>query len=192
MVYPLYTDRLRIEPLEAEDVTDFVAYRRDPDVARWESWEPTYSDADARQLIATQPTTDLPPPGEWIQLAVRDRAGTILHGDVAVRRLDDQPDTFEIGYTLAPRSQHQGFAGEAVRRVIDFLFAEGRAHRIVAFADARNAPSIRLLQRLGMRHESSNVEGDWFKGEWTTLEGYALLAREHPSAPPDGRRPTDP
>jgi aminoglycoside 6'-N-acetyltransferase len=188
--YPIYTDRLRIEPLAARDVADFVAYRQIPDVARWESWEPSYSEADARQLVATQPTTDLPPPGEWIQLAVRDRLGTILHGDVAVRRLDDQPDTFEIGYTLAPHSQHQGFATEAVMRVLDLLFAEGRAHRVVAFADARNAPSIKLLQRIGMRHESSIVEGDWFKGEWTTLEGYARLAREHTAAHSAGNGPS--
>ena len=130
-------------------------------------------------MIEAQPVGDLPEPGEWTQLAVRDRGDGSLHGDVAVRRLPDQPDTFEIGYTLAPRSQHQGLATEAVRRVLDFLFTEAGAHRVVAFADARNSQSIRLLQRLGLRHESTNVEGDWFKGEWTTLEGYALLAREH-------------
>jgi len=34
------------------------------------------------------------------------------------------------------------------------------------------------MQRLSLRHEGSVLEGDWFKGEWTTLERYALLRRE--------------
>jgi RimJ/RimL family protein N-acetyltransferase len=29
-----------------------------------------------------------------------------------------------------------------------------------------------------MRHEGAAVDGDWFKGEWTTLERFALLRRE--------------
>jgi aminoglycoside 6'-N-acetyltransferase len=177
--YPLLTDRLRIEPLTARDVPGFVAYRQDPEVARWQSWEPTYGEPDARQLIESQPSTDLPPPGEWIQLAIRDLGGATLHGDVAVKRLDDQPDTFELGVTLAPSSQGQGIAVEAVTRVLELLFTEAGAHRVVAFADARNTSSIRLLQRAGLRHESSSLEADWCKGEWTSVEGYALLAREH-------------
>jgi hypothetical protein len=34
-----------------------------------------------------------------------------------------------------------------------------------------------------MRHESREVDADWFKGEWTTLDGYAVLAREHGRGP---------
>jgi RimJ/RimL family protein N-acetyltransferase len=44
--------------------------------------------------------------------------------------------------------------------------------------DARNAAVLALMRRLGFRHEGSIVEGDWFKGEWTTLECFALLRRE--------------
>lgn len=43
---------------------------------------------------------------------------------------------------------------------------------------ATNEPVLRLVGRLGLRHEGSAVEGDWFKGEWTTLVRFALLARE--------------
>jgi hypothetical protein len=33
-----------------------------------------------------------------------------------------------------------------------------------------------LLERLGFRCEARLVEADWFKGEWTTLRIYGLLA----------------
>lgn len=34
------TERLRLRPLQAEDLRVFVAYRSHPDVARYQSWEP--------------------------------------------------------------------------------------------------------------------------------------------------------
>lgn len=176
--YPLKTSRLVIEPLTAADVPEFVAYRQVPEVARYQGWGSDYSAADAMRLIEGQPASVLPDDGSWLQLAVRPASGGPLHGDVAIHRLAEQPDTFELGVTLAPASQGSGFGAEAMRAVMDFLFTEEGAHRVVAFCDTRNEPVRRLLSRVGMRQESRQVDADFFKGEWTTLDGYALLVTE--------------
>lgn len=170
--------RVLVEPLAEADVAAFAAYRRVPDVARWQSWDADYDEAAARRLVAGQPAGDLPGPGEWLQLAVRSPDRADLHGDVGLHRLADQPRTFELGVTLAPRAQGRGLATEALRCVLAYLCEDAGAHRVVAFCDARNAPVAALLRRVGMRHESRQVEADWFKGEWATLDGYAVLARE--------------
>jgi RimJ/RimL family protein N-acetyltransferase len=176
---PLTTRRLVIDPLVAPDLGAFTAYRRDPDVARWQSWDVDYDEDAGHRLVQSQPP-GLPPPGEWLQLAVRSHDRMILHGDVAVHRMPGQPATFEIGVTLAVASQGRGIGSEAVTRVLQHLFAEGAAHRVVAFCDERNAAVARLLRRVGMRQESHQIEADYLKGEWTTVDGYAILAREHP------------
>ncbi|MDQ6614722.1 MAG: GNAT family N-acetyltransferase [Actinomycetota bacterium] len=178
MPYPLLTTRLLLEPLTEADTAAFVAYRQDPEVARWQSWESSYCDADAALLIANQPPSDLPDPGGWIQLAIRDASTSELYGDVAIHVVADQPETFEIGVTLAPAVQGQGIGTEAVERVLSYLFGDAGAHSVVAFCDARNQPVARLLRRVGMRHESHQVDADFFKGEWSTLDGYAVLGRE--------------
>jgi RimJ/RimL family protein N-acetyltransferase len=174
--------RVLIEPLAEADVAAFTAYRRVPDVARWQGWDVDYDAADAHRLVAGQPSGDLPGPGDWLQLAVRSPDRAVLHGDVGLHRPADQPHTFELGVTLAPQAQGRGLATEALRCVLAHLFDAGDggagAHRVVAFCDARNAPVAALLRRVGMRHESRQVEADWFKGEWATLDGYAVLARE--------------
>jgi len=167
-----------LTPLVTSDIATFVAYRRDPDVARWQSWEPTYAEEDARELIAGQPTAGLPDPGRWLQLGIRDRHSRQLLGDVAVHCLADQPATYEIGITLAAASQGRGVATEAVGAVLHHLFTAAGAHRVVASCDSENQPVARLLQRLGMRRESRQVDGDFARGGWTTLDGYAVLARE--------------
>lgn len=176
--YPLTTERLVIEPLAEADAQAFARYRQDPKVARLQSWTPDFSHDDALALIRSQPNSDLPGPGGWIQLAVRSAADGALLGDVAVHRIPDQPDTYEIGVTFARSSQGAGLATDALARVLGYLFTEASAHRVIASCDARNEQVARLLRRLGFRHESRQVDADYFKGEWTTLDGYAILARE--------------
>lgn len=178
MPLPKRTDRLVLEPLSSTDRDTFVAYRRMPEVAQWQSWTTDYSTADADDLIADQPSQIQLGSGDWIQIAIRDAATADLLGDVAVHSLSDQPDTYELGVTLMPASQGRGVATEAVGAMVDMLFTEYAAHRVFAISDARNEPVARLFGRLGFRHEGRNVDADWFKGEWTTIDTWALLARE--------------
>lgn len=174
----LRTERLVLAPLGADDRDAFVAYRRDPDVARWQSWTPEYSATDADHLLAGQPTRFPPSAGEWLQIGVRDAASGALLGDVAVHTVADQPDTYEVGVTVAAEHQRRGVAGEALGAVVAALFDDHGAHRVIATSDQRNAAVARLLTGLGFRHEGRAVEADWFKGEWTTLDTWAILARE--------------
>ena len=44
------TERLVLRPLEIEHAAAFAAYRAQPDVARYQSWDTTYSPADAALL----------------------------------------------------------------------------------------------------------------------------------------------
>ena len=172
----LQTSRVSIRPLTLDDVPEFVAYRRIEAVARFQSWTTDYSERDAARLVAEQQGWTLPPEGEWMQFGVHEHGS--LAGDLAVHRLADQPGTFEFGVTLAPSHGGRGIATEAAIALVDALITEHGAHRVVAFCDARNDSVIRLFERVGLRRESRQVEADWFKGEWTTLEGWAVLARE--------------
>jgi RimJ/RimL family protein N-acetyltransferase len=48
----------------------------------------------------------------------------------------------------------------------------------VARMDERNEPSVRVARRLGMRQEARLVCSEFFKGEWSTELGFAMLAAE--------------
>ena len=172
------TPRLRLRPFGPADLPAFAAYRADPGVARHQSWDAGYPLADAERFLAEQAGLALGTPGEWVQVAIADRERDALLGDCACLVLPDQPRTAEVGVTLAPASQGRGIAAEALRALIGELFAAHGMHRVIAQADDRNAAVQRLLERLGLRLEARHVEADWFKGEWTTLRVYAVLARE--------------
>lgn len=55
----------------------------------------------------------------------------------------------EIGYSVLPRFQGQGYGVEMVRALVDWAFAQPGVARIVADTEAGNRGSIRLLRRLG-------------------------------------------
>jgi len=82
----------------------------------------------------------------------------------------------EIGFTVAAAYQGHGYAVEAVRRVVDHLFADQGLRRISAECDARNLRSARLLERAGFRREGCRVANTWIKGEWTDDLLFGLLA----------------
>ncbi len=181
-VFAIVTERLTLRPFLVEDLAAFVAYRSDPVVARYQSWDTTYSMADAERFLASQQAAEFGEPGEWMQIAAIDRLHGGLCGDCAVRVVEDQPATAEIGVTFAPCSQGCGLATEALRAIITKLFRDHAIHRVYAEADDRNRAVQRLLDRLGFRCEARLIEADWFKGEWSTLRVFAVLHREWQSA----------
>lgn len=176
------TARLLLRRFGPDDLPAMVAYRSDPAVARYQSWTPDWSMSEAREFLREDQATVLGTPGTWTQVALVERDGGALVGDVALCFVAAQPHTVELGVTLAPAHQGRGLATEALRAVIAWLFAAHGTHRVLAQADARNAAVRKLLGRVGLRQEAELVEADHWKGEWTTLCIYAVLAREHHEA----------
>jgi RimJ/RimL family protein N-acetyltransferase len=84
----------------------------------------------------------------------------------------------EIGYLIHPDYHGRGYATEAARAALRLGFEQFQMHRIVARCDARNEPSYRVMEKLGMRREAHLRENELFKGEWSDGLVYAMLARE--------------
>jgi RimJ/RimL family protein N-acetyltransferase len=178
--------RVALRRFGAQDVAEFVAYRSDPDVARYQSWGAPYPQEEGERLIRQMMTAHPGTPGEWFQFAVVLRATGQLIGDCAAMTRADDPSQCEIGFTIAPRYQGHGYATEAVHLLMGYLFARGK-HRITACCDARNAPSAAVLERLAMRREGHLRQSTWAKGEWTDDLLYALLHEEWQNLPGNER-----
>ncbi|MCX4241212.1 GNAT family N-acetyltransferase [Paraliomyxa miuraensis] len=172
------TTSLRMRRFGPGDLPAMVAYRSNPDVARYQSWTEDWSMADAEEFLRNDQAHALGTPGTWTQIALEERGSGVLVGDLALHFVAAQPDTVELGVTLAPAHQGRGLATEALRAMIAWLFEHHGTHRVLAQADARNVAVRGLLQRVGMRQEAELREADFWKGEWTTLCIYAVLARE--------------
>ena len=171
-------ERVMLRRFQPADVAEFVAYRSSPAVARYQSWDAPYPRKEGERFVQAIAQDHPDTAGEWFQFAVALRATGQLIGDCAAMPLADDPRQCEIGFTLAERYQGHGYATEAARLLIGYLFTVRGKHRIIAYCDARNAPSAAVLERLGMRREGHLRESAWFKGEWTDDLLYAVLDHE--------------
>jgi RimJ/RimL family protein N-acetyltransferase len=170
------TERLILRRFRTADAPVLAAYRSDPEVARYQSWDAPFPMLRAETAVANFMASDPDKPG-WFQYAV-ELSGTLI-GDVAVH-LHDNLRQAEIGFTLAPAYQKRGFATEAVSAVLDRLFRVQHLHKVAGECDARNKPSAALLERLGFTREGLLRQQTFIKGEWTDDLLYGLLAEEWP------------
>src|SRR5579859_7611941 len=92
MTIDLETERLLLRPFQREDLDAFVAYRNDPEVARYQSWETPFTVRKAERLLdAMQRFTPGGPDG-WYQVAIVLRQTGEMIGDCAFCILEESPD----------------------------------------------------------------------------------------------------
>jgi RimJ/RimL family protein N-acetyltransferase len=139
-------------------------------VSRYQGWEPQ-SDQEASHFISAMSGVSLFPRGEWMQLGIADRGTNALIGDLGICITADG-EKAEIGFTIAPAAQGQGLGSEAVGAAIGLVFEHTLVAQIFAVTDARNLPSVRLLERVGMRRIETVAA--FFRGEACTEIIYAI------------------
>lgn len=165
MIFPLLTNRLSIEPLSSRDLDTFLRYRQDPEIARFQSWETTYSRENALQLIQAQEGETFPEKGRWLQYAIHLLKTQELVGDIGLHRLAEEELVFELGFTVARQHQGQGLAKEAISKVMSELFECHAARKIIATTDERNTTSIKVLTGLGFLPNQAKDWTETFKNE---------------------------
>lgn len=145
------TERLKIRQVQPEDSEDIYRYRSLPEVNRFESFHP--EELSAVEEFIEKSETRINIPDTWVQLVLILKEKDILIGDIGLHFLQDIAQV-EIGYALDPTFQGKGYAEEAVRGVMKYLFKDLKKHRVMASVDPDNERSIHLLEKLGMRKEA--------------------------------------
>jgi RimJ/RimL family protein N-acetyltransferase len=170
----LTTPRLLLDRLQPQDAEALFVCRADPAVARFQGWRP----ASVEEVLGFIGMQDGPVPGQWVQRAIRLRDGGHLIGDFGLCLPSAPGDSVEFGISLTPAYQHRGYAREALRALFGHGFDALGWRRMHASVDPRNAPSMALLQALGMRQEAHFRESLWLHDEWVDDVIFAILARE--------------
>jgi aminoglycoside 6'-N-acetyltransferase len=153
----LATERLTLRRLEPRDAAVISAYRSDPEVARFQSWQAPYPVQSAEALVHEMERRRLDQPG-WTQIGIELRATGQLVGDVAFENRDSSEAA--IGYSLAPAHWGHGYATEAVGAVVAHGLDALGFDVIVAEVVPANTASIAVLTRLGFTREGPLPNGD--------------------------------
>ncbi len=172
----LKTERLDIHLALPEDAEAIYSYRSDAFENRYQGWFPE-SVEEVRDYIINMPRT-FEAANTCFQFAIIRTNDNQLIGDMGIVFTNHNNMQGEIGCTLHKDFQGNGYATEALRAMVNFLFVGLNKHRVVASVDPRNTASIGLIERLGFRKEAHHKESYYLRGEWVDDIIYALLKHE--------------
>jgi len=145
----LETARLRLRPVRPEDAETVYASIRESiePLARWMDWcHAGYAREDSDAWIAA--TRSAWEAGGAYEFLVFERSGRHV-GAVGLNQFNRENNCANLGYWVRQSSQRQGFAVEAVRRIVRFAFDEARFQRVEIVAAVDNVASRRVAERAG-------------------------------------------
>ena len=142
----LESPRIILRHFRDADLSSFLAYRNDPEVAKYQSWE-SVSTQEAHTFVQEQKTLQPGLPGQWFQFAIELKETGRLVGDCGLKVHQQDTQQAEIGFTLSRDYQSKGLASETVSCLLDYAFIHLGLHRIIAVTDCQNAPCVALLER---------------------------------------------
>jgi ribosomal-protein-alanine N-acetyltransferase len=143
---PLKTERLLLRKIQPGDAEMVCAWMSDPEVCKYERWSPHPNAGYSRGYIAEVfdgYKSDCT--YQWgIELSGR------LIGSVSIAGINDFDQKALLGYCVARKYWSNGYATEAVKAVLRYMFSEIGLNRIEASHSVNNPASGRVLEKCGM------------------------------------------
>lgn len=145
------TERLIIRRLTLDDAEFILDLLNQPSFLRYIGDKGVRTQDDARGYLRTGPMASYERFGFGLYLTTLKDGGAPLGICGLVKR--DALDDVDIGFAFLPGFWSRGYAGEAATAVLDHARRDAGLSRIVAIVSPDNEPSLRLLERLGLRFE---------------------------------------
>ncbi len=142
------SERLLLRPFRADDVADALAYRDDPEFARWLPHVPQpFTRADAEAFVALNMSEPWERSPTFAVVLAEALIGTVNF------EVDPAGRSAMLGYAIGRAWWGRGLAVEAARSAIDWAVPTFRLVRIWASTDALHVRSRRVMEKLGMQLE---------------------------------------
>lgn len=164
-------DRVNLRPAERSDV---------------EFLQNAVSDSRIRRAVGRNTPHNLEQEREFFEAVFRDQDTVHLLatvedepvGVVALEGIDREVDTAEVNYWIVPSQWGNGYATEAVERLIRYAFDQLNLRKTVARVTGFNDGSKRVLEKIGFVEEGVQREQMFVDGEYQDSHSYGLLREE--------------
>jgi RimJ/RimL family protein N-acetyltransferase len=116
-------------------------------------------------------------------LAVEIKEINKLIGLISIPRKEDTDSLeYNLGYIFDFNHQGKGYAAEACKSIIDYVFEKKGAHAITTGTAKENIPSCRLLEKIGFIKTGENISSFQLTKEGKAIEFIGncyYMSKEH-------------
>ncbi len=144
------TARLRLRPLIPNDPSELARLLADPDFMAWSVAGPV-GEPEARRKIEAEIACFAIHGFSKLALSLRDQPGLIGYCGLGLETIEGT-SVPELGFRLTPACRGKGLATEAAEAAIEDAFGRLALPEIYAYAEPGNAPSRRVIAKLGMAY----------------------------------------
>ncbi|MFC0681270.1 GNAT family N-acetyltransferase [Lysobacter korlensis] len=167
-VLPIRTARLDLRGHRTEDLDDLLVFHGDPVATRYLPW-PVRDRKQTEEALQARLSQDVASrEGDWLVLAIEERATGRVIGEVDLKRGAD--GRAELGYVMRGDRQGIGLASEAARALLHLAFSRFGVVIVEALIERGNDASVRLVERLGFIRTAAIDHLD----AGAVIEGYVL------------------
>ena len=146
----LETERLVLRKFQEKDYQAmFDNWASQEEVATGAGWPKHENPEDTKELVKM-----------WVEEYKQDNVFNwiielkkVPIGSITVVRKDLYNHTCELGYNIGKEYWKQGYATEAIKKVVEYLFETGLFETITAQCFEHNIASIRVLEKNGFKRE---------------------------------------
>jgi ribosomal-protein-alanine N-acetyltransferase len=161
---PITTERLHLRRLETDDAEMvYLNWASDAEVSKFRRWLP-HTDINETYKMIQEAISGYEYAGTYrwiICLANGDAIGVI-----GITIINDYDQKGEIAFTIGKRWQSYGYASEAAKAVINYMFIHTDIERIEAYHSVNIPVSGKVLSKAGMKKEG------FAKNKYKSHEGY--------------------
>ncbi|MBO2616678.1 GNAT family N-acetyltransferase [Shewanella algae] len=172
----IYTDRLRIRTLTAQDWPAFLALHCDPEVGRFVREPEPQEQIKAKFEQRSQPWRY--ESGDWLTLVIEELGSDCFVGLTGFYCVDPELAQAEVGYLLHPDMQGKGYATESLRGVIDWGCLSFNIHKFIGHCANDNLASVKVMEKCGFELEGILRHNFRIGDLWVDDRAYGLLSDE--------------
>jgi diamine N-acetyltransferase len=169
-------EKVRLRPIERDDLPRFVEWFSDPEVRRHLLVYLPFSLAQEERwfeemLGRLERQTD-------VLLAIETIDGVHV-GNIGLHSIDWKNRAAELGIVIGDRAYwSQGYGTDAVRTLLDLAFREMNLHRVFLRVDVDNARGIRCYEKAGFQREGTSRDATFREGVYHDQYVMSILESE--------------
>jgi len=169
-------ERVRLRPIERDDLPRFVGWFGDPEVRRHLALYLPFSLAQEERWFES--LLGRLERQEDLVLAIETADGVHI-GNIGLHAIDWKNRVAELGIAIGEKAYwDQGYGTDAIRTLLDLAFGEMNLHRVFLRVDADNARGTRCYEKAGFRQEGTLREAVFKEGAYHDQYVMSILQPE--------------
>jgi diamine N-acetyltransferase len=169
-------EKVRLRPIERDDLPRFVEWFADPEVRRHLLVYLPFSLAqEERWFEDLQGRLERQ---EMLVLAIETTEGVHI-GNLGLHAIDWKNRNAELGILIGEKAYwNQGYGTDAIRTLLGLAFREMNLHRVFLRVDADNARGIRCYEKVGFQQDGTLRDAVFKEGRYLDQYVMSILRAE--------------